>query len=418
MPVNNKSIVVSKGSGVKHPNVVSCCNNTETVIVDQYSQKAGTSKRAWSNEKAEFGERTGSSEEVRVTDQTNLDAGNSDNRLSRLAKEIWSKQNEKLRRGRYPLLNQRRRNQRYLGVEKQLLENNDASLRKSTYKVDNLKNHFVKRSLPAGQNSLLENDFANSQIDSDRSNDVNLHDMRQERRGKSSIYSRASIQNSEKQPEELAIVEDISESATGIGNNSDDFEVSSSLATSSHRLSSLAKETWKKSVLSRSSNVGYMKKWMKSDQVPSWNPALDEKHIAVGNKIVRGFVAKEHSKIDSPSGGISSDDRLSKLAKRIWQNRAKFRPIMSNISLTSSNRKRSLGYTLKSSRTQKIFHQPPSKFTWISNEKRVNSFLNRRRRAVLKQSRFKIVKGNANKASLVIFLIEVTHMKSCHQSNY
>ena len=333
-------------------------------------------------------------------------------RLSRLAKEVWNKRYEKVNKKKYHNFSLSHENTESRRPAKELYVKNHVNGLSNVYRLNNLQTHSLKKPLqthvlkkPLSETatSLLDINYTRHQGSSESSQSI------ENRLIKNSKSTYSDIQGNEIQSKALNVAK---EGWSGDDVENGAFETANALTASSDRLSALAKETWKSAVVAKSVNHRHLKRWNKLKQ----GTAGSLGHT-VHNDIHKRFTGKSEQNLflkklsaSNPSGNkMSTDDRLSNLAKNIWQKQRILLPYGNH---NASSRSRSSKYQMKLSKSQKVFH-PASKFNWISKEKRATSFLYRRRRAVLKKSRFKIVRDNSAMVSFNAALTKSMLLSNC-----
>ena len=436
------SFVVSKDSDVTAKHVVSygrgnrlglTAKNINETVPNQgalSSQRAQSSQRRKSSQRGKSSQMTQSSQTTRHSQRTepmqktgseqvvktmgliDSNTDKSDTRLSRLAKEVWNRKTEKLLKVRCPVFRPSYRSQRYTRAighssQMELLEKDPTDLGQSIYKVDNVKSRLLIKSLPDYSNSPFSfvypyNHKSLKNLQGTKNKYIkDMHwssgSMSRENDKRSSA---SGIQNNVKSPTGSSL----SSFGGGVASENGALDTPNSLKTSSDRLSSLARETWKKSIFGRSSSRRRLNKFFTAKgQRPTRNTTKFDSHGDIFSK--SNVVMEKNSNDNLSYADLSTNDRLSDLAKKIWQNRAISKSPSKHFTHRSLKRRRSMSYPLNVSKPQNRFIGPASKFIWRSNEERVNSFLNRRRRAVLKQSRFKLVRENGVKVWSMVAVV-------------
>ena len=337
-------------------------------------------------------------------------------RLSRLAKEVWNKRYEKINKKKYHNFSLSHESTESRRPAKELYMKNHVNDLSNVYKLNNVQTHILKKPLSKTATSLLDINYTRHQGSSESSQSIENRSMKKVKQNsasrliKNSKNTSSDVQGNEIQSKAFNVAK-----GGWSGNNveNDTFETANAFTASSDRLSALAKETWKSAVAAKPVNHRHLKRWNKSKQ----GTAGSLGHI-VHNDIHKSFTGKSGQNLflnklsgSNPSGNkMSTDDRLSNLAKNIWQKQRILLPYGNH---NASSRSRSSKYQMKLSKSQKVFH-PASKFNWISKEKRAtSSFLYRRRRAVLKKSRFKIVRDNSAMVSFNAALTKSMLLSNC-----
>ena len=320
--------------------------------------------------------------------------------LSRLAKEVWNKKAEKISKRKYNNFGLSQESKDIRRPAKELYMKNHVNGLSNIYKLNNVQSHLLKKPLSKTPTSLLDINYPRHQGSSENSQSIESRSMKKVKQNSASklikkskcTYSNCDIQSNEIQSQ----VFDVAKSSSNLGGLSgndaenDGFETANALTASSDRLSALAKETWKSTVVAKSVSHRHLKRWNKSKQRTAGSLGHNEIHKKFTHRSGRNLFLKELSGIRPSDKKISTDDHLSNLAKNIWQKQMILLPYGNR---NPSSRSRPLKYQMKLSKSPEIF--PASKFNWISKEKNATSFLYRRKRAILKKSRFKIVRGNS-----------------------
>lgn len=170
-----------------------------------------------------------------------------------------------------------------------------------------------------------------------------------------------------------------------------DINASGSIITlkdTSDRLSVLARETWNKSVLSKTSKLNHNRKMFKvTRRSPITSDYHQKRHV--------GFsVEGSAKKWKQPNSTVSTNDRLSELAKQVWQKQIQQRGpnAMNGHRFRYSHQSR---YQFKSSWNNPRLKRALATSTWRPTRTHVSSFFSRRKRVVLKTSRFKVVRRDS-----------------------
>ena len=374
---------------------------------------------------------------ARIMESDKSDVGDSEDRLSRLAKQVWINKTDKLHKSqatypRFSFTSQWYAKKR--GFKSNLQEKDMVFPRHNALNVNNVNSVTVSRknvlrdchkkrglktpSIPLPENSLFTKRNL-LQDDPVLNRAINMKDcVRQQmsekgfKRGKNEgekelPYNPSPRENKNRRnffienfkvtKEKQQINNEGAENSAkvvAVGRQEDSIDpcqASVTLKTSSERLSS-----WKKSILARKSFQRYSKgtiRYAAGYAKPETRKCLVENSSRQVNNAMQNL-----SQPDPTKAVVSTNERLSTLAKLIWEKRKERRPYR-----TIMNKEIERGSQFNLLHKHARICQPSTDFKWISHKQNAKSFLNRRKRVVLKNSRFKIVKESAGSVSVLDF---------------